>query len=60
MFDPKNWITSSTTLNITVYFYVYETTFSSQLHDTKEKHSILKAKQSFLDGVLIWDVRDEV
>ena len=28
MFEPKNRITSSTVINITVYFYIYETTFS--------------------------------
>ena len=47
MFDPKNWITSSTVINIV--FYIYERTSSFQLHDSKKK--TLKAEQDVLDGV---------
>ena len=43
MFDPKNWITSSMTINITVCFLYTRNNFLPPY--------ILKAEQGFLGGV---------
>ena len=51
MFTKKNCITSSTTINITVYFWYTRNNFLLPVTWQKEKHYVLKVEQGFLDGV---------
>ena len=51
IFDPKDQITSSTTINIAVCFLYIRNNFFLPAAWQYEKHYIIKAEQGLLDGV---------